>query len=86
MLSSAAKSKLLNPNVSTAEAFYRLFCALPKKDRLVVVKYILDDEEIRQSFDLTEIPNKVTVKAFAEDKARMPAFESIQGLREDLLS
>jgi len=86
MLSSAAKSKLSNHSVSTAEAFYRLFCALPKKDRLVVVQYILDDEEIRQSFDLPEIPNKATLKAFAEERAEMPVFESIQDLREDLLS
>lgn len=86
MLSSATTSKLSNPNVSTAEAFYRLFCVLPKKDRLVVAQYILNDEEIRQSFDLTEIPNKTTLKAFAEEKAQMPVFESIQELREDLLS
>jgi len=34
--------------VSTAEAFYRAFCALTKKDRLAVTRYILQDNEIRQ--------------------------------------
>ena len=36
--------------------------------------------------DLPEIPNDMTLKAFAEDKKEMPVFETIQELREDLLS
>jgi len=37
-------------------------------------------------YELSKIPNNVTLNAFAEDKANMPTFESIQELREDLLS
>lgn len=72
--------------LSTAEAFYRVFRALPKKQRLAAARYILEDEEIQQSFGLAEIPNELTVKAFAEDKKTMPVFQSIDELRKDLVS
>lgn len=72
-------------NISTAEAFYRVFCALTKKDRLAVVNYILHDEEIQQEFGGADIPNDATLNAFAEEKANMPVFETVQELREDLL-
>ena len=72
--------------ISTAEAFYRVFCALPKKDRLSVARYILEDEDIRNSFGEFEIPNKVTLEAFSEKKSAMPVFHSVEALREDLLS
>lgn len=71
--------------ISTGEAFYRVFRALPKKDRLTVARYILKDEDIRRSFDKLEIPNETTLKAFAEDKSAMPAFHSVEELRKDLL-
>ena len=86
MASSATKSKPSQSKVSTAEAFYRVFCALTKKDRLAVVRHILQDKEIRQYLELQEIPNDVTLKAFSEDKTKMPVFETIQELRKDLLS
>ena len=69
--------------VSTAEAFYRIFRALPRKDRLTVARYILEDEDIRRSFDKLEIPNETTLKAFAEDKSVMPVFHSVEELRKD---
>jgi hypothetical protein len=72
--------------MSTAEAFYRVFCALPKKDRVAIARYIFQDTEIRHSLELTEIPNDQTLKSFTEDKAHMPVFTSIQALRDDLLS
>jgi len=72
--------------VSTAEAFYLVFRALPKKDRLAVARYIFEDEEILHSSGLAEIPNEATLKAFAEDKSAMPAFNSVDELRKDLLS
>jgi len=72
--------------VSIGEAFYRVFRALPKKDRLIVARYILKDKDIQHSFGKLEIPNKTTVKAFEEDKSTMPAFHSIEELRKDLLS
>ena len=72
--------------VSTAEAFYLVFRALPKKDRLAVARYIFEDEEIMRSSGLAEIPNETTLKAFAEDKSAMPAFYSVDELRKDLLS
>ena len=70
-------------HISAAEAFYRVFLALPKPDRLTIARYILDDEDIRQQF---EIPNKATLKAFSEDESEMPLFDSIDDLRKDLLS
>jgi hypothetical protein len=73
-------------NISTAEAFYRVFRALPKKDRLAVARYILGDAEIQDSIDDLEVPNETTLKAFAEDKATMPRFHTVKDLREDLLA
>ena len=91
MLSSKKESKKESKKsqsmtISTGEAFYRVFRALPKKDRLAVARYILKDEDILRSFDKLEIPNETTLKAFAEDKTAMPVFYSIKRLRKDLLS
>lgn len=72
--------------MSTADAFYRVFCALPKKDRVAVARYIFQNTEIRQILELTEIPNAFTLKSFAEDKNQMPSFATIKDLHEDLLS
>ncbi len=72
--------------ISTAEAFYRVFCALPKKDRVAVARYIFQDTEIRHTLELTEIPNDQTLRTFTEETSRMPVFTTIQALREDLLS
>jgi hypothetical protein len=72
--------------LGTAEAFYNIFCALPKKERLAIVRYILRDKEIQKKFKLAEIPNAITLKAFAEDKKKIPVFETIDDLRKDLLS
>jgi len=70
-------------SISTAEAFYRVFCALPKNDQLAVVRYILEDEKIQHNL---EIPNETTLKAFAEDKSKMQVFHTIDELRKDLLT
>jgi len=91
-LKKGEKSKMLTSEksksvtISTAEAFYRVFRALPKKDRLTVARYILEDEEVRRSFDELEIPNETTLKASAEDKSAMPVYHSLEELRKDLLS
>ena len=69
--------------ISTAEAFYRVFCALPKKDRLTVARFIFDNDDIRHEF---EIPNETTIAAFEEDVSGMPVFHSIEELRKDLLA
>ena len=66
---------------STAEAFYRVFCALSKLDRIKVAHYILEDEEILQNL---ENPNETTLNAYAEDKSKMPVFHDIDELRKDL--
>ena len=68
--------------ISAPEAFYRLFQALPVKERFAAARYILEDEEIRQHFKL---PNEMTLAAFAENKNEMPVFSSMDALREDLL-
>lgn len=72
--------------MSTADAFYRVFCALPKKDRVAVARYIFQNNEIRQTLELNEIHNALTLKSFAEDKSQMPSFGTIKDLRKDLLS
>ena len=84
-----SKKQKENPRsvtISTAEAFYLIFRALPKKDRLTIARYILKDEDVQRSFDKLEIPNEATLKAFAEDKSAMQIFDSIEELRKDLLS
>jgi len=87
MSQSMKKSAKYQPRkLGTAEAFYRVFCALPKEDRLTIAQYILDDEEIQQSLNMGEIPNEITIQAFKEDKSKMPVFDNIDELRKDLLS
>ncbi|MEW6618055.1 MAG: hypothetical protein AB1422_01670 [bacterium] len=78
--------KYQSVTITTGEAFYRVFRALPKKDRVAVTRYILKDEDIRHSFGKLEIPNETTLKAFAEDKSTVPVFHSVEELRKDLLS
>lgn len=72
--------------ISTAEAFYQVFCALSRQDRLDVARYIFQNDEIRHDLELTEIPNDLTMQSFAERSAEMPVFESVQDLREELLA
>ena len=71
--------------LSTAEAFYRVFLALPPKERLAAAGYILANAEVRKKFDLLEMPNELTLKAFAEDKQDTPVFETVEDLRRNLL-
>lgn len=68
-------------NISTAKAFYKLFCALSRNDQLAIARYILENEDIQH---LLEVPNETTLKAFAEDKSKMPVFHSIDELHKDL--
>lgn len=86
MGSVTTKTSTAPADISTARAFYRVFCALSKRDRLAIARYILQDKDIQQQLEFSGIPNDVTLKAFAEDKSKMPAFETIQELQEDLLS
>jgi len=65
--------------IGAAEAFYTLYRALPKRERLKIARYILENGDI-------QIPNETTLKAFAEDKSVMPEFHSVDELRKDLLS
>jgi len=83
----AMKPTAMKPTaINTAEAFYVLFRALHKKDRLAVARYILEDEDISGNFGFSEIPNEITLNAFAEEKSTMPVFHSIEELRKDLMS
>jgi hypothetical protein len=72
--------------ISTAEAFYRLYRTLPKRDRLKVAQYLIKDGDIQHGFDQIQIPNETTLKSFGEDKSVMPEFHSVDELRKDLLS
>lgn len=87
MLASKKEFGKLQPvKISTGEAFYKVFRALPKKDQVTVVRYILEDKASRRRFDNLSIPNKTTLKAFSEDKSTLPAFHSVKELRKDLTS
>ena len=72
--------------LSTAEAFYRVFCALSLQDRIAITHYILADEQVQQSLALSEVPNSVTLQAFAENKEAMPVFDTVDELVADLLA
>ncbi len=72
--------KIQSSSVGTAEAFYVLFRALPKKDRMAAAQYILEDDDIRHFYGLPEIPNETTLKAFAEERTSMPLFRSLEEL------
>jgi hypothetical protein len=74
------------PEISTAKAFYLVFRALPENERLAVVRYILEDEEVRRHGDLYDLPNDTTLEAFKEEPSNMPAFHSMEELKRDLLS
>ncbi len=86
MGSQSGNPRASKTKVSTAEAFYLVFCALPKRDRLTVARYILQDDEIRKSIEHLEVPSAITLKAFDEDTAEMPRFGTVEELRQDLLS
>ena len=86
MLASTKFSKpIRTQTISTAEAFYRVFCALPKRERFAVARYIFEDEEIRQHLATLDLPNDTTLAAFAEDPSTMSVFQTIADLRQDLL-
>ncbi len=85
-MATIAPPKSSQVEMDTAEAFYRVFRALPKRDRFTVAKYILHDKEIQQQLENVKVPNSTTLDAFAEDKASMPSFDTISALRKDLLS
>ena len=68
--------------ISAPEAFYRLFQALPVKERFAAARYILEDEQVRHHF---KIPNEITLAALAEEKKEMQLFTSMDALRNDLL-
>jgi hypothetical protein len=76
-------TKYKRVNISTADEFYRLFCTLPKSDRLIIARHILEDEEIQNDL---EILNKTTLEAFSEDKKSMPSYNTVDELRKDLLT
>ena len=67
MGSQSGNPRASKTKVSTAEAFYLVFCALPKRDRLTVARYILQDDEIRKSIEHLEVSSAITLKAFDED-------------------
>ncbi len=75
-----------SPSITPAEAFYILFRSLPKKEKMAVAKFILEDEEVRNNAAEIRIPNESTRASFEEDKSSMPRFDSIEALRKDLLS
>ncbi len=81
MLVSSEKTK--HNQISAGEAFYLVYLELPESDRLAIARYILEDEDIKQQF---EIQNEMTIKAFSGDVNKMPTFDSLYDLRKDLLT
>ena len=69
-----------------AEAFYKIFRALPREERFAIMQYILADEDVQKNLRLLEIPNELTVQAFAENRQNMTLLDTVDALREDLLS
>ena len=69
-----------------AEAFYKIFRALPLEERVAITQYILTDEDVQKNLSLLEIPNGITIHAFSENKQTMASFDTVDELREDLLS
>lgn len=53
---------------------------------MTIARYILQDEDIRRNLDEFELPNEITLAAFREDNATMPVFQTIDELRQDLLT
>lgn len=51
--------------ISAPEAFYRLFQALPAKERFAAAKYILEDEQVRHHFKLG--PERIRSSSDNED-------------------
>jgi len=70
----------------TAEAFYKIFSALPRKERLAIAHYILIDKDVQESLAQSEIPNETTLQAFTQVERNMPVFNTIGELQKDLLS
>lgn len=59
-------SQMVTDNtLSTAEAFYRLLSALSLQERIAITHYILADEQVQQSLAHAEVPNSMTLQAFA---------------------
>lgn len=85
-VSEKRRGKAPSKRLTTAEAFYQVFRALPAKERVMAARYILADEDLRRRFDLLDLPNATTLKAFAQDRDAMPTFHSVEELRKDLLS
>ncbi|MDY7079575.1 MAG: hypothetical protein SXV54_22045 [Chloroflexota bacterium] len=81
-----SKSGTVPHTLGTAEAFYRVFCALPQEERIAIAHYILADAEVQQGLALSEIPNEITLQAFVEDEQCMPVFDTVDELEKDLLS
>lgn len=74
------------PSITPAEAFYILFRSLPKKEKIAVAKFILEDEEVQKNAAENHIPNELTLESFEEDKSKMPRFDSLEALRKDFMS
>ena len=70
----------------TAEAFYRVFRALPRKERIAIAHYILADAKVQKTLALPEMPNETTSRVFSEDKQSMSVFDTVDELQRDLLS
>ena len=85
-MSQATRRTSRTAQASAAEAFYRVFRALPRKERMAIACYILADAEVQKTLALPEMPNATTLRAFAEDKRGLPAFDTVDELRKDLLS
>ena len=83
---SGIQLNLSDHSFGAAEAFYRIFRALPQKERFAIADLILRDEEVCRNFGLSEIPNEITKKAFNEPFEQMAIFETIDDLRKDLIT
>ena len=80
------QTKTGQATLDVARAFYKIFRTFSKEDRFAITQYILADEDVQKNLTSSEIPNETTIQAFAENKQSMTSLDSIDALREDILS
>jgi len=78
--------KTSQATVDIAGAFYRIFRTFSKEERFAITQYILADEDVQGGLTRSEIPNETTVRTFTESKQSMTSLDSVDALREDILS
>ena len=81
-----SQTKTSQATLDVASAFYKIFRTFSKEDRFAITQYILADEDMQKTSTLSEVPNEATIQAFTQNQKSMTSLDSIDALREDILS